>query len=84
MIYLFFFIIVILLLAPMILLSFVTNILSLFGLKMKKNSSNKKSSKWNDSSAGERSTNVKGGNRTNRKKIFEKNEGEYVDFEEIK
>lgn len=81
--YIFFIILILFFLLPTVLFSFIANILSVFGLGRKKSVSKRKEANWN----GERdnkTADFNDGNNSARKKIFDKNEGEYVDFEEIK
>ena len=81
--YILFFIIVILLLLPTILISLVTSILSLFGFRKNRNFKGYERTGQNTTARDNYNASVKKDNR-DRKKIFDKNEGEYVDFEEIK
>ena len=80
-----FIILILLLLLPTMLLSIVSNILSLFGLKMGRNSRNKRTeTKWENTSGHNAEANGTKEKKRTRKKIFDKDDGEYVDFEEIK
>lgn len=79
----FFLVVLFLFLIPTIILSLISTILSWFGVSRKK--------RENVAHDGEKrvdytqnSTGSKKGKKTKRGKLFEKNEGEYVDFEEIK
>lgn len=73
------------LLLPAILLSLINTVLSWFGLAPRKR---RTYYHWTtrDSGAGEEQydRNVKTKTKSERKKLFDKNEGEYVDFEEMK
>ena len=83
--YLFFIILILVFLLPTILLSFISNILSLFGLKMGRNNRNKRTgTKWENTSGHNAEANGTTEKKRTRKKIFDKDDGEYVDFEEIK
>lgn len=82
--YIFFLALVILLLLPTILLSFVRSILSIFGFTFKHNRTHKNDTRKDEASYTSYKTNDTGIKNRHRKKIFDKNEGEYVDFEEIK
>lgn len=82
--YIFFLALVILLLLPTILLSFVRSILSVFGFNFKHKRTNKSEAKKDNASYTSYDANDRGVKNRHRKKIFDKNEGEYVDFEEIK
>ena len=66
---------------PTFVMSLITRILSIFKFRDKGNS-------MHHSRGGERDSHTydtyDSGNRKKSKKIFDKNEGEYVDFEEIK
>ena len=80
--YILFIAIVILFLIPTILLSLITNILSLFSFKSRKKQPRQGQA---DNAVNEGyKPNVNSGDGRKQKKIFDKNEGEYVDFEEIK
>lgn len=83
-IYIFFFVIVLLLLLPTILIAVIRSILSIFGLNFKRNRTQKNSTTNNDASFTNYKTNDVNNKKHRRKKIFDKNDGEYVDFEEIK
>ena len=83
-IYIFFFLIVILLLLPTILISIIKSILSIFGLNVKSNRTRKNNTRKNNTSFTNYETNDVDEKKHRRKKIFDKNDGEYVDFEEIK
>lgn len=81
--YILFFLLVILVLLPTILISIVRSVLSIFGLNFKRRSQHKNDTRKNGASftggAGTKSS-----RDGHRKKIFDKDDGEYVDFEEIK
>lgn len=83
-IYIFFFVIILLLLLPTILISILKSILSIFGLNFKRNRTRKNSTTKNDASFTNYKTSDANDRGRRRKKIFDKNDGEYVDFEEIK
>lgn len=80
--YILLFLLVLLLLLPAILISFIKNIMSLFGIGREKNGE-PNGSGFRGTGGGDGGTDVKGKKSPGRKKIFDKNEGEYVDFEEI-
>lgn len=80
--YILFFAFVILLLLSTILFSFIRNIFSLFGLRTR--STQDRNGHAGGTAGNEHDTNVKRDGRRKNKKLFDKNEGEYVDFEEIK
>lgn len=83
--YIFFFILILLLLLPTMLLSLVSGILSLFGLKMGRTDKNKGTrTKWENTSGNKAEASEIREKKRTRKKIFDKDDGEYVDFEEIK
>ena len=83
-IYIFLLIVVSLLLLPMILISFVRSILSVFGFNFKRKSTHNKDAKKADTRYAGFDSAASGIKRGKRKKIFDKDDGEYVDFEEIK
>jgi uncharacterized protein YacL len=83
-IYIFFLIVVLLLLLPTILISILKSILSIFGLNVKRNRTQDNTTIKNDTSFTSCKTNDVNEKKQRRKKIFDKNDGEYVDFEEIK
>ena len=82
--YIFFFALVILLLLPTILLSIVRSILSIFGFAFKPNRTHKNDTRKDETSYTSYNTKETGVKNRHRKKIFDKDDGEYVDFEEIK
>lgn len=82
--YIFFFILVFLLLLPTILISFVKSILSIFGFNSGKKTNRTDKTHKNDTSYTKYETDSSNVKKHRRKKIFDKNDGEYVDFEEIK
>ena len=83
-IYIFLLIVVFLLLLPMILISFVRSILSVFGFNFMKKNKRKSETRKNDVLHSEYEMRGAGTSKQSRKKIFDKDDGEYVDFEEIK
>lgn len=82
--------IIVLLLIPTIIFSVIRTILSILGFTLHRrprgNASSRGYSQQGGTSAGTSSSahNSSGASRGARKKMFDKNEGEYVDFEEIK
>lgn len=82
--YILFLILIVLFLLPTILISFVRSILSVFGSNFKHKRTNKNEAKKDNASYTSYDANDRGVKNRHRKKIFDKNEGEYVDFEEIK
>lgn len=82
--------IIVLLLIPTIIFSIIRTILSILGFTLHRrrrgNASSRGYSQQGGTSAGTSSSahNSSGASRGARKKMFDKNEGEYVDFEEIK
>ncbi len=70
-------------LLPTILLSVIKSIISIFGFNFNGNRRKNNTRKNNASFTGN-GVNDMNGKKQNRKKIFDKNDGEYVDFEEIK
>lgn len=82
--YIFLFIVVFLFLLPTILLSVIRSIISIFGFNFNGNRKRKSNTRKNNTSFTGSGVNDVGGKKQNRKKIFDKNDGEYVDFEEIK
>ena len=72
------------LLVPAILLSLLNTVLSWFGLAPKRRTYYHRTT-WNASGREEQhAEQVKTKNKSEHKKLFDKNEGEYVDYEEIK
>lgn len=82
--------IIVLLLIPTIIFSVIRTILSILGFTLHRrprgNASSRGYSQQGGTSGGTSSSahNSSGASRGARKKMFDKNEGEYVDFEEIK
>lgn len=68
---------------PSIIVSFVSNILSLFGIKGKEAQNKDRNAGWRGSNRDEGPTVRKNKKNEHRKKVFDNDEGEYVDFEEI-
>ncbi|MBQ2126396.1 MAG: DUF4834 family protein [Bacteroidaceae bacterium] len=66
---------------PTLFLSIVTRVLSLFSFGSRKRKMHGKKDAQDDTSSY---TYTQSSKKRNEKKIFDKNEGEYVDFEEIK
>ena len=84
-IYIFLLILVFLLLLPTILLSLISSILALFGIKFGRGKKEQKRyTTWNSASSSKEKHDDTRTNKDKRKKIFDKDDGEYVDFEEIK
>ena len=83
-IYIFFFLLVLVLLLPTILISVIKSILSIFGIKYRTGRNRMNDSVRNDASYTRHEANDMGSKTNRRKKIFDKDDGEYVDFEEIK
>ena len=74
-----------LLLVPAIVLSLVQTVLSWFGVVPKRKRTFYHRTTWNAGGFEERSSeSVRREKKTESKKLFDKNEGEYVDYEEIK
>lgn len=78
--YMLFFLLLLLFLVPVIIVSLLRGFLTMFGFGIR----GKNNSKKNRSEGDEGHTDVKMKRPSSRKKIFDKNEGEYVDFEEMK
>ena len=74
----------ILLLAPVILISFFRGVLSLFGLNFGKGRNRKEEAVKRDTTYTRSESADDVLKRRPHKKIFDKDDGEYVDFEEIK
>lgn len=83
-IYILFFILIILILLPTILLSLITSILSFFSFRMRKGTPRNGNSGRNETSYTDNNAKKETRKDGRRKKIFDKDDGEYVDFEEIK
>lgn len=83
-IYIFLLLLVFLLLLPTILISIVRSILSIFGLNFTRRKAHKDNYKKNDTQYTSYETGNQNTKKRPRKKIFDKDDGEYVDFEEIK
>lgn len=80
---LFFFIIIIVLIFGLSIISGILRLL--FGFGRRRSGGNKRQKEQQNSShSNEGSDTLKSDVQQNRKKIFDKNEGEYVDFEEVK
>ncbi len=85
--FLFFIIIFFLLLlvfVPVVFISFIRSLVSVFTRKRKQNVKENRDSYSNDSWTHEPNANTQRSNRNKGKKIFDKSEGEYVSFEEVK
>ena len=80
----FFLVLVLILLLPLILISFVRNILSVFGLNFMRKKRYKNETRKEETIYTGYRTDTGGARKQSRKKIFDKDDGEYVDFEEIK
>ena len=78
--YMLFFLLLLLFLVPVIIVSLLRGFLTMFGFGIR----GKNNSKKNRSEGDEGHSDVKMKRPSSRKKIFDKNEGEYVDFEEMK
>lgn len=78
-----FFIFIVLLMLPALVLSLISNLLSLFGFKKRNVKQSNGNAGWSGSENADR-TKGANGNRSRKQKMFDKDEGEYVDFEEIK
>lgn len=68
---------------PSIIVSLISNILSLFGIR-RKSARHDNDSGWQGSARTDNPTFTKEKKNEHRKKVFDDDEGEYVDFEEIK
>lgn len=79
-----FLIILFLFLIPSIILSLISTILSWFGYSRKKRENTAYSEGERVNYAKNDATDKKGKKANKRRKLFDKNEGEYVDFEELK
>lgn len=79
---LFFFIIVIVLIFGLSIISGILRLL--FGFGRKRGNNKQQREQQNSYHSNEESDTFKGSVQQNRKKIFDKNEGEYIDFEEVK
>lgn len=78
-------ILVLLLLLPMVLISFVRSILSsVFGFNIMRKNRHRRDAGKDDAPHTGYETGASGARKQPRKKIFDKDDGEYVDFEEIK
>ena len=78
-------ILLILFLVPTIILSFVSWVLSLFGFRSRNKKYNTGGGSYNTSNTADDSRTAEQKHKQKEKrKIFDKDEGEYVDFEEIK
>lgn len=69
---------------PSIIVSFISSVLSLFGIRKKETQHQRRDNSRYGGSGTESATAQKTKHYEQRKKVFEKDEGEYVDFEEIK
>ena len=78
------FLLFILILSPIILISIFRGVLSLFGLNFGRNKSRKAESAKRDTAYTRPDSTDEVIKKRPRKKIFDKDDGEYVDFEEIK
>ncbi|MBO7231311.1 MAG: DUF4834 family protein [Bacteroidaceae bacterium] len=70
-------------LLPVLLIAVIRGFLSFFGFGRRGNNGRKNSSSGYGTRYGDDNADVNMKKNSNRKKIFDKNEGEYVDFEEI-
>ena len=82
--YILIFFLFILILSPIILISFFRGVLTLFGLNFGRNKHRKKESTKNEASYTRFDSSDDTVKKRPHKKIFDKDDGEYVDFEEIK
>lgn len=71
------------LILPAIILSFFSKLLYILGFRRKHHGGQRKEQGWQDTGDNPRSANTNKKNE-HRKKVFDDDEGEYVDFEEIK